>query len=313
MSLNDPFFIVGCGRSGTSLLKAILSAHKDIYVAPETLYFQSIDSKMTERSKVPEFIASRWWMMDEDIKAEDIRPMIDEDASLIQRSDDGFKAVLQIFQSRYPNSILGEKTARHVGYVNRIRRCVPDAKFIQIIRDPRAVLASYKKAKIGSNQPYFIAREWLSAINVLETNRENEFYHFLSYEGLTKHSNDVLTETIKFLSVPWDEGIMSFHSRSNAGFPKEQKHMMNTLKPIFTSNIDSWKDVLSKREIALIEYQCGSKMEKYGYELMEHKIAFPKLWLKVSFILGIIRRSFISYPSKKIKSYKVKSRIRKGS
>jgi hypothetical protein len=36
------FFIVGCGRSGTTLLKSILSAHPALYVMPETFFFRSI-------------------------------------------------------------------------------------------------------------------------------------------------------------------------------------------------------------------------------------------------------------------------------
>ena len=35
-------FIVGCGRSGTTLLKTILNENKKVYITPETFYYNSI-------------------------------------------------------------------------------------------------------------------------------------------------------------------------------------------------------------------------------------------------------------------------------
>lgn len=313
MSLNNPFFIVGCGRSGTSLLKAILSSHADIYVTPETFYYHSIDDKLQDDTDIPSFIATRWWMMSEKILESDIRKGLEHvtNESLQDRSDAAFRAILNIFQSRYPKSKIGEKSASHVRHVSRIKDHIPDAKFVQIIRDPRAVLASYTKAKIGSNQPYFIAKQWLNAMSVLETHKDKDYYYVLSYEELTRTPNDILRGVSDFLIVKWDEKVLRFHERENAGFPDEQKHHLNTLKPIFTSNIDSWKTVLSKRKIALIEYKCSDIMQKYGYEITGHKVLFPEFQFRISFLLGMIWRAFVNFPEKKIKAIRAKSRLRK--
>src|SRR5450755_2077519 len=42
MSSSAPFFIVGCGRSGTTLLRLILSGHSRIHILPETWFVEPL-------------------------------------------------------------------------------------------------------------------------------------------------------------------------------------------------------------------------------------------------------------------------------
>src|SRR3954454_6255545 len=38
MGRSDPFFIVGCGRSGTTVLRLLFNAHPDIAIPPESQF-----------------------------------------------------------------------------------------------------------------------------------------------------------------------------------------------------------------------------------------------------------------------------------
>jgi len=63
------FFVVGCGRSGTTLLKSILCSHSDIYLPPETFFFTSISKRYGRVLRgwfgdEIDYIINRWWIRD---------------------------------------------------------------------------------------------------------------------------------------------------------------------------------------------------------------------------------------------------------
>ena len=158
-SLGDPglgvitrAFVVGCPRSGTSLLQVMLGAHPHIFTLPETHYFvkvwgrlwrkrrmakepvarivspraaaQTLDTLVRSAETRPAHVPPRWW-------------------PFLARYGRAFLDVMDAATIRAGRIVWVEKSPAHLHFMATIARSVPQAKFIHIVRDGRAVVASF--------------------------------------------------------------------------------------------------------------------------------------------------------------------------
>ena len=155
-------FVVGCFRSGTTLLAAILDASKEIsFIRTETRFVgglldPGLRNKMkkagdlSEDNNVRELVDSIYtdtvtrycyeWLRSNVKKEYFLERLLATD-----RSDYAiFKTILDIHLLMYGDgkSIIGEKTPSHIYHVPTLLRWFNDARIVHIIRDPRAVLVS---------------------------------------------------------------------------------------------------------------------------------------------------------------------------
>ena len=142
-------FVVGCPRSGTTLVQKLLGAHSDVYTCKETFYFLRIrrrgigkllDYLALSPSRVSEaysFIrANDQLLRHHDLRG--IRSMCSAAAFLDQ-------LMTREAQAR-DKSAWVEKTPRHMFSIRLIERCIPSAQFVHVLRDGRDVVASLADA-----------------------------------------------------------------------------------------------------------------------------------------------------------------------
>lgn len=298
-----PFFIVGCGRSGTTLLKSILSAHPDLFLMPETFFFRSILPRLAHNEQAPWKAVDSWWLAEVGITPDSIKPFVEK------RLEEGrapdctlLAAIFDIHGTRNPGKAIGEKTPDHINHLAEIRTCFPDARIIQIVRDPRAVLASFRKVKVGSNAVSDVVKEWLGAITVLERWRGTEGFFSIRYEDLVKNPEEVLREVCQTLGVYWSADLLEYHRRSEKGFAPEQGHHANTLRPLFLGSLNSWRTALSDTDIALVEWAVRGAMPRYGYTPEGRPIQHPRLRMIFSRIGGQMHRYLVRVPRQRLKA-----------
>jgi hypothetical protein len=129
--------IVGVPRSGTTLLQIALSSHPNIVTGRETHLFDSylgpiVDLYCTEAKRTA--------------SADGIRNLISWD-DLISHFRAISLSVLSAIHAKSPYSrLVLEKTPGHLARMPLISACLPKARFIHIVRDPRGVAASMKAA-----------------------------------------------------------------------------------------------------------------------------------------------------------------------
>ena len=178
-----------------------------------------------------------------------------------------------------------------------------------IIRDPRAVVSSYRNVKVGSNSIADITAEWAQSEQVLESNADTDGFLALRYEDLLNNSEIKLTEVCAFLGIGWTADVLNFHNRDDAGYAPEQVHHANTRKPLFLASIDTWRDKLSNREVGLIEWATKNGMERRGYVLDGTRVAFPALQIGLSRLIGLMQKLFIRVPRQRLKAFNARRRI----
>ncbi len=309
---NDRFFIVGCGRSGTTLLKTILSSHPEIYVCPETFFFRSIRPRLHSAPDTPELVATAWWLADAGLSSNILKPLIEARENQGQSLECAtLAAILDFHAATHPNLIIGEKTPDHVNHLDAIRDCFSGAKIVQIIRDPRAVLASYRKVKVGSNAVADIASEWANSTSTLENWVARSDFLAIRYEDLVANPEATLRDICAFLGVTFSPDMLNFHTRETDGFSQEQTHHVNTRRALFTDSIEVWKKQLPWRDVALLEWALGTMMVRHGYELRGEIIRFGRIRMIASRFGGILHKTFVRFPRQRQKALRARRRLRR--
>lgn len=308
------FFIVGCGRSGTTLLKSMLDAHPGITLPPETFFFSTICRRFPGSANAPidekvAYVASRWWIRDAGVSAQDIH------TQLAEYDQPGwheiFLATMAVMTADKPQDSLavGEKTPAHIADATELLEKFHECRAIQIVRDPRAVLASYRGVKVGTNQAAAVIREWQGAWQAHKVLVDHPRYLLIRYEDLIADSESVLRKVCTTLDVPFDESMLAFHTRADKGYAEEQAHHQSTLKPLFTSSLDAWKQNLPGWQLALVETHLQEGMAAHGYELFAPDRK-PKAWdHRLSDSLDRLHRHAVRRPRQLLKRRRALKRL----
>lgn len=305
-----PFFIVGCRRSGTSLLKSILNSHPDVFIPKETFYFDSIYPRLkniaTLESKVA-YMCSRWWIKDMNVNTESLKRNIQKQT--FNSIDDAmFPALLDTLNV---NScpIVGEKTPSHVNHSRFFMQTYPECKVIHIVRDPRAIVNSSIKASIGTNNSVSISKEWNDAVNIHLSLMGSAQYHFIRYEELVTNPEISIENVCDFLKIEYSRSLLDYSAEQKNDFPIEQGHHANTLRPIFSSSLDQWRSDLGAMDVRIIEKLCSRGMGHFGYQTPLTLSAVPFgviLFYKLS---EIIHKNIVRRPRQYLKRVRANRRL----
>jgi len=239
-----PIYIVGVGRSGTSLLQSMLGSHPQIYTVPETSFLRR-------------YVFSH----------ENNQPLAETDSHLDRIP--GLKANLlgktkktelldlynqELFLNSDSKYIL-DKDPRLIEYIPTLQKVIPNAKVIVVYRDPRDVLASKMKARWSAGRhliSYLVSSKvQLNDGRLLATNNE---VFFVKYENLLSDAGLVLNEVCGYLEVKFDSGMLDFQSVAQKLVQKDEMDWKKeTLQPLNKNNINNWKNQLSNLE-AYVSY-----------------------------------------------------------
>ena len=262
------FFIVGDPRSGTTLLRAILSSHPQIVIPPETKFFawfeppDALDGWSTYLDRW--FTSTSW--LNQSLDTEAFRRSI-EATDRTTRSV--FLTMLAMHAARAGKPRVGEKTPNHILHAERIHRLFPSAKFIHARRDPRDVVASQLRMPWKKRSHLKCARQWRNTIckaQRLEAFLPTNLYTNVRYEALVTQPEVELRRICEFLGETYHEEMLRIDQHVNRSFTdREQQTAAQTLRPISTASIGNYTKHLSPRQIAGIERMVKSQFLRCGY------------------------------------------------
>ena len=152
-SRNDaPIFVVGAGRSGTTLMQSLLSAHGRIAVTPETHFCAIWEQRTGLPVAAPGADFEAGWrgylssarFADLGVTPERARAVLERGAERTARS--ALAALMTAYGETHGKPRVGEKTPGHWRWAPALLDWFPDARVIVMRRDPRAFVASKMKA-----------------------------------------------------------------------------------------------------------------------------------------------------------------------
>lgn len=266
----SPFFVVGAPRSGTTMLRLALNAHPELAVPAETRYF----ARFVERHRgapdgwrraVESFLAYCEQRMEPPIELADVR----ERLLALPRPD--YRALLQAPLARWAaqegKSHWGEKTPLHIFHAAELVEMFPGARFVLLVRDPRAVassLACFKRTRCDPMLGAILWRDVMTrGVATLECHVPASQRLTLRYEDLVARPRAALTAICAFLGHDFDEAMLGFHDHSDAYVSDEV--IYDRLRAPIHGGEARWRRDLSARELAIVEAVCEGPMRAWGY------------------------------------------------
>lgn len=286
-------FLVGCGRSGTTWLQMLLARHPAVASAPETNLFAGYLNLLERR-----------WNLEAQRRREasnttGIADLISEEEfhNLLKPFA---RTVLSKILARKPGaSLVLEKTPHQVHEAAFILRVLVRARFIHIVRDPRAVCASMLAAA-RSWGAYWAPRSAIDAARVWRAAVEAGWgipgltanCRQVRYEDLLENPTEVLRALFDWLALEVDtDACREFvdacrieRLRTSAAEPQTMGLAPNAQKGSFfrRGSAHGWREELTASDIRLIEYVAGPALERAGYvrEYPPHSVKPVRLRLK---------------------------------
>lgn len=271
MEMDSPnkIFVVGVGRSGTSLLQAMLASHPKVEFLPETSFFRRmvVDNELQNLpvDEIPGFLASdsRISRLNFDFNAIDYSGL----DSLWPERD----LYEKIFSRIQGVSYAGDKDPRCVELIEIILSIWKTARVIHIYRDPRDVIASKKKADWSKRRSTLFNLIAAVAQFDLATKATRKFgkekIATIKYESLITDPENTLKELCSWLDLAFDQGMLQFgEAASNLVASDEMQWKSKTLGPLLRQNQNKWVTELDGVEALACEVACRQAMKEGAYK-----------------------------------------------
>ena len=269
-------FIVGCGRSGTTLLRAMLDSHPELAVPAETKFIARMGAARRRYERPSGFDAERF-------VADMFRRTALEERWELSRSDvtsvlrerppadyaDAVRRVFAAMAEQRGKTRYGNKTPIHVMTMPLLAEIFPEARFVHLIRDGRDVTLSYLETEFGPTTVVGGALHWRRHVSRgRATGRELGLsrYHEVKYEDLVAAPEAILRPICVFLGLPYDERMLTYHERAEellGGVKLPQYHQGLRRPP---DRHRSWKTEMDQSDVARFEAIAGRLLSALGYE-----------------------------------------------
>jgi Sulfotransferase family len=296
--MNPYAFIVGCPRSGTTLLQRLVNAHATIAIMPEAPW-------------IPRKFRKESGLTSEGMVTADLIPQLlehpkfsrlgfDQD-QLLTLVNNGrpvsyssfVSRVFDLFGKRKGKELVGNKTPGFVRKIESLHRLWAEARFVHLIRDGRDVYLSMINRPLHhvnrgpfntwAQDPVTTAALWWE-LSVKRGRQAGSslrpgLYCEIRYESLVAHPAEECAALCAFLGLPYQEGMLRFHERrkraappsdaKQAWLPSEGESEFR-LRPI-TPGLRDWRSQMPQEDVERFEAATGGLLDELAYPR-----AFPR-------------------------------------
>ena len=274
-------FIVGCPRSGTTLLQQMLDAHPEIAVAPEThfmrLFWKSRNDygDLTKEHNYQQLL-NQITALPEFLEMELDAQEFSKAAWQLERN---YAAIFQLLLGQFAQcrgaKVVGEKTPNHVLYMPAIQTLFPDARFIHIVRDPRSVVNSWRSVPWSKGTVSGDAEMWRYYVSAPQRKppKGHNTLFTLPYEKLVVEPDVSLRSLCQFIGLKFEPVMLDYHQNQTTLVNTEREPWKgNAVKPVNQASLTKWQEQLSPQEVAAIESITWFEMQRLGYKPQTHLI-----------------------------------------
>jgi hypothetical protein len=282
-------FIVGVGRSGTTLLRLMLDAHPELAMPPETGFVPDVIRACGRRGSTPAALMTvlreaRSWG-DFDVDENELERRFNSTARL------DATAALRSFYGLYAEGQgkprWGDKTPAYMKRMPMIERSLPEARFVHVIRDGRDVaLSRWRRALREPAPAERVAQMWSNRIaRAREQASRLPHYIEIRYEDLVTDTEPTLRKVAEFVELPWSDEMLRYHERASerleeisrdlpargnkAPRPGTERMAAHALasEPPKKERIATWRERMAEDDRAAFESVAGGLLSELGYEV----------------------------------------------
>jgi len=288
-------FVVGVGRSGTTLLRMMLDSHPSLAMPPETGFVPGVVRACRRRRPSPaELLAllreQRTWG-DFDLDEAELERRFAAAGRLDASS--ALRAFYGLYAEGEGKPRWGDKTPAYVKRMPLIERALPEARFIHVIRDGRDVaLSRAKRALREPAPPQRVAEKWRRRIlDAREQAKRLAHYAEIRYEDLVTDTEPTLRRAVELVELEWDPAMLRYHERAprrlaeisrdlpskgqKAERPGAERAAAHALaaEPPKPERVAAWRERMPEADRAAFEQVAGDLLAELGYEVGDGQTA----------------------------------------
>jgi len=278
MTSYRPVFVIGCPRSGTTLLTLMLSSHSRIAIPPETRFllpvfrahreFGDLAEKRNRRRLARRVVRRKGTKFGH--LGLDRNRVVWEIVNGPQSLGSALAVPFRLYAGDRGKPRWGDKRPGHVRNVDVLMALFPDAQLVHIVRDPRDCVGSLVRMPWWSRGTDGALAAWVHAVDCAAAARRRlpaDAFHELRYEDLVADPRAALARLCAFLGEDFEEGMLD-HRDVAAGLPQRQRALWHqeTQGVVCSRRVGTYAGVLTAPEIALVESAAGFRMRQLGYQ-----------------------------------------------
>jgi hypothetical protein len=271
---NVPFFIIGPGRSGTTLLRLILAGHSRLHIPPETWFILQLVKRLplttvltpAEVSIAISVITGDYRWPDMEIAAQDFSQWA------LALDHPKLVDILNLIYQRHLEVAhklrFGDKTPTYFAIVPQLAQLYPGAKFIYMMRDGRDVAIS--RLRLDWDRYYERNFEWAAAVRCRQAYSTTPYSPLIldvRYEDLVTNTEGSIRKICEFLDEKFEPQMLDFHKVLELVPSRERGIHQRLAQPISTDATNIWTKQLSAVECFMMEACLYKGLVRSGYRL----------------------------------------------
>jgi hypothetical protein len=293
MYLDKIIFIVGNSRSGTTMMLRVFNNHPDLMVLNELHFFEQLWSpedkgKTIDKSNAIKLAQKLILIQRKGYNTgfDDYSIFEDEATTLIHNISEELTAESVFFHfakneiSLNHKKVICEKTPQNVFYIQEIFEIFPNAKIINMVRDPRAIMLSQKnkwnRRKLGAwyitrkesirlrinYHPITLSKLWNAAIQASSKHKEDKRVHTVVFEQLIENPEAEIKKICQHIDINFNPNMLEITQESSSIEPDSKD------KGFKKERAANWKKGgLNNTEIWFCEKISNKNMHQFNFEL----------------------------------------------
>lgn len=316
-----PTFIVGCSRSGTTLLQSLLDAHPNIAIPPESQiyhrfggtfpYYGDLSGDRNRRRFIQDLVQDAYiakWGMDFSIdEVERAAPAFTRSAIV--------EALFRLYMDKKEAKRWGDKTPEHIRYLPLIREDFPDAYLVHLVRDGRDVAEAYRRMVFGPVTALGLGDTWCREVMHWHEFREERGGRNMievRYENLVSSPKEVIKKILKFVGEPFVDTTQRYSGSEISKLVGSESWHASLQQDITTDKVGIYHERLSERDVEIFEHMAGHALETYDYRPDYQNPRPPSICDKLrSYLYDRVVRWYRKAFDMRVFIWNIQSRVRK--
>lgn len=276
MSSDRPIFVVGCPRSGTTMLSLMIHAHPRMAMPPESRFllrswrnrkkFGDLSSPEQRMALAKACVRTGSKVRDLGLDPQEVLEAI---LAAPPAYGSAYGTIFKMFADKHGKARWGDKRPAYYQEVDLLLRLFPDAQIVHIVRDGRANVASLKKMPWWPYDSIGSMAAWSQAEYCSRRNAKRlpaDVFHVVRYESLVANPEPVLRDLCRFLEEDFHPSMLE-PSEVRDIVPEKKVWHGNLKQSVNTDRVESWRKGLEPWELGLMETVLRRKLKRWDYPL----------------------------------------------
>ena len=319
----SPIFITGAWRSGTTLISRMLNNHPDLEITYDTAHFMRFSynkyNPINDKKNVKKLIIDSTQRLYERYNLKISPNEVLKTINSKYNYSNIYNCLMKVFLlQKNKKKIWGEKTNLAWTKVPDFFKMYPKGRVLHIVRDPRAVLLSWKKFTSAPGNDYLD-----SILNCYDSMKRGIYYKkifnkkrykLIRYEDLVTEPHKTVKSICKKFEIKFEKTMLDSNLFTDM---HGNKWLANTSHKKFDGiskvAINKWKSELNSWEIYITDLVHNKLLPSYKYKPIKSSISSEQSELAIKNIEksklannGILRyfitkEGFERYPSDPLK------------